>query len=288
MANYPQKVYLNGEIIAAAEAKISVFDRGFLFGDGVYEVMLQIDGNFFYGSEHLNRLSNCLEKINIEYDVSKLSIAIKQLLLASKLQEKDCLLYIQISRGVAPRQHSFPNQIEPTVLIYALPFVLPEINDKSISVATMKDFRWHRCDIKMTSLLGNVMANDMAIKAGNYETVFYRNEKITEASHSNIFFIKDNVVYTHPADENILNGITREQVIQLCIDNRIEICEEAIAVNDINTMDEAFLTGTSTQIASIQKIDNHFYYKGNAIGPLTKKLQKLFLQLKNTYSLDEK
>lgn len=284
MANYPEKVYLNGEIKEASEAKISVFDRGFLFGDGIYEVMLQIDGSFFFGKEHLGRLADCLQKINIEFEVATLPKIIENLLEASGLHQKDCLLYIQVTRGVAPRKHSFPTNIEPTVMLYALPFVLSEINDKPISVLTQKDFRWHRCDIKMTSLLGNVMANDIAIKGGNYETVFHRDGKITEASHSNIFFVKNDVVYTHPADEHILNGITRELVIQLCIDNGIEIRQEAIAQKNITNMEEAFLTGTSTQIASIQKIDDHLYYQDNEIGMITRKLQGLFLQLKNTYT----
>jgi D-alanine transaminase len=134
----------------------------------------------------------------------------------------------------------------------------------------------------MTSLLGNVMANDAAIKDGHYETVFFRNGKITEASHSNIFFVKNYVVYTHPANEKILNGITREIVIQLCIDNGIQIREEAISKEDVFNMDEAFLTGTSTQIASIQKMDEHMYYPGKQAGPMTRRLQELFLNLKNS------
>lgn len=240
MVNYPEKVYLNGEILEASEAKISVFDRGFLFGDGIYEVMLQINGSFFFGKEHLDRLSDCLQKINIEFDASALPNIIQRLLKASGLLGKDCLLYIQVTRGVAPRKHSFPANVKPTVMLYALSYVLPEINDKSISVVTQKDFRWHRCDIKMTSLLGNVIANDIAIKSGNYETVFHRDDKVTEASHSNIFFVKDEVVYTHPADQHILNGITRELVIQFCIDNGIEIRQEAIDQKEITEMDEAF------------------------------------------------
>lgn len=284
MANYPEKVYLNGEILEAQDAKISVFDRGFLFGDGIYEVMLQINGSFFYGKEHLERLSGCLKKINLKFDVSSLLDPIDQLLLASDLKQQDCLLYIQLTRGTAPRRHAFPNSIVPTLMIYALPFVLPDINEKPISVITAKDFRWHRCDIKMTSLLGNVMANDLAIKGGHYEMVFYRDGKITEASHSNIFFVNNGIVYTHTADENILNGITRKIVIQICLEDNIPIEEKAISQEDVSKMEEAFLTGTSTQIASIQKINNHVYYEGNEPGKITKKLQLLFLELKNTYS----
>jgi len=284
MVNYPEKVYLNGQILNSQDAKISVFDRGFLFGDGIYEVMLQINGSFFFGQEHLDRLSDCLQKINIRFNTSSLPNIIDNLLFASNLQNKDCLLYIQITRGVAARKHSFTEGVQPTVMLYALPYILPEINNTPISVVTQKDFRWHRCDIKMTSLLGNVMANDSAIKGGHYETAFFRDEKITEASHSNIFFVKNEIVHTHPADENILNGITREIVLQLCRDHHIPFEEKGIFSEDVSHMDEAFLTGTSTQIASIQKIDNHTYYEGNEPGKITKKLQLLFLELKNTYA----
>jgi len=284
MADYPNKVYLNGQVLNGQDAKISVFDRGFLFGDGIYEVMLQIDGSFFFGQEHLNRLADCLQKINIVFDTTSLPDIIDNLLIANNLHQKDCLLYIQVTRGIAPRKHAFPEAIQPTVMLYAQPCDLPEINNKPISVITQKDFRWHRCDIKMTSLLGNVMANNNAIADGHYETVFYRNGKVTEASHSNIFFVKDGVVYTHPADEHILNGITREIVLQLCRDHKIPFEENAIQYADIAEMDEAFLTGTSTQIASIQKMDEHLYYQGNETGELTKKLQQHFLNLKQTYA----
>ncbi len=284
MTNYPEKVYLNGKIIQANNAKISVFDRGFLFGDGIYEVMLQFNGHFFFGKEHLERLTSCLQKINIDFDTGTLPEIIQKLLASTNLLDQDCLLYIQITRGVAPRKHAFPKKTEPTVLLYAIPFVLPKINKKPISVRTQVDFRWHRCDIKMTSLLGNVMANDMAIKGGHYETVFHRNHIITEASHSNIFFVKESTVYTHPADENILNGITREVVIGLCRDHNIDCQETAISFSDISQMDEAFLTGTSTQIASIRKIDDHEYYSGNCSPKLTLRLQNLFLKLKNSYT----
>ena len=284
MSNYPQKVYLNGEILAAADAKISVFDRGFLFGDGIYEVMLQINGKLFYGKEHLDRLSDCLQKIQIAYDTSALPDIIKTLLIRSDLHEQDCLLYIQITRGVAPRKHAFPRNIQPSVMLYAQPFILPHMNTQNISVVTQADFRWHRCDIKMTSLLGNVMANDTAIKGGHYETIFFRDGVVTEASHSNIFFVKDQIVYTHPADQNILNGITREIVIHICRNNHIVFKEEPIAYSEITKMDEAFLTGTSTQIASIQKIDDHSYYSGAIAPKITKEIQGLFLQLKNSYT----
>ncbi len=278
--SYPDKVYLNGSIVNSADAKVSVFDRGFIFGDGLYEVMVQINGRFFYEKEHLERLQSGLQKINIKFDVSLLKNEILTLLKVAALTDKDCMLYIQITRGVAPRQHSFPADIKPTVMMYAVPKILPEINTVNAHVITRNDFRWSRCDIKMTSLLGNVMLNEEAMQHECYETILHRNGVFTEASHSNLFFVKNGVVYTHPANEYILNGITRIVVIELCHSLGIEIKETPISLAELNTIDEAFLTGTSTQIAAIQQIDDYKLYTGNEKGPVTQRLQEAFLKLK--------
>ena len=278
--SYPEKVYLNGEIRKTEEAKISVFDRGFIFGDGIYEVMVQINGRFFYGDAHFNRLKYCLRKIGIEYDVSRLSTEIPRLLEEVKLTSEDCLIYIQVTRGVAPRQHSFPKGVEPTVFMYAIPKVLPKINESHIEVVTQQDYRWTKCDIKTTSLLGNILANEHAMNNNCFETLFIRDGQITEASHCNVFFIKDSKVYTHPANQFILNGITRQIVLELCERLNIEVIEEGISISDIESYDESFLTGTSTQIASIKKIDKYFLYTDERVGPITRKLQEAYKELK--------
>ena len=278
---YPDKVYLNGNIVPPEDAKISVFDRGFIFGDGIYEVMVQIDGKFFYEKAHLNRLQEGLNKINIAFDTSNLLIEIEKLLNVTELTGKDCLLYIQITRGVAPRQHSYPLDIVPTIMMYAVPKVLPNINSVNAKVITREDFRWSRCDIKMTSLLGNVMLNEEAMQHQCFETILHRDGFFTEASHCNVFFVKNGIVLTHPANELILDGITRQVVFELCKSLHIEIRETPVSVNDISKIDEAFLTGTSTQIASIEQIDNHILYKDNKKGSVTKKLQEAFLKIKS-------
>ncbi|MDO1511066.1 aminotransferase class IV [Maribacter confluentis] len=278
--SYPEKVYLNGKIVNAQEATISVFDRGFIFGDGIYEVMVQINGSFFYGQKHLDRLQEGLDKININFDVGSLTTEIPKLLKATSLTDKDCLLYMQITRGVAPRQHSYPADIHPTVMMYALPKILPNINQANTKVITREDFRWSRCDIKMTSLLGNVMLNEEAMQHGSFETLLYRNGLFTEASHCNVFFVRDQVVYTHPANEYILNGITGAIVKDLCTSLGIALKEIPYPSKELALLDEAFLTGTSTQIAAISQIDNHCLYMGNEKGPITKKLQEAFFNLK--------
>lgn len=276
---FPAKVYLNGNILDAGNAMISVFDRGFLFGDGIYEVMPQINGRFFYGKAHLDRLRWCLGQIGIDADIDAMERAIPRLLEASGLAGRDCLLYMQVTRGVAPRQHSFPKNSSPTVMMYAWPKRLPDINQAHASVVVTKDFRWERCDLKSTSLLGNVMANEFAMQNNCYETMFERNGLITEASHCNVFFVKDGIVHTHPAGPFILGGITRQVVLELCGKLGLKVRLEGIPAENVADMDEAFLTGTSTQLLAIRKVNDHDYFQDTP-GPVTRLLQKAFLDLK--------
>ncbi len=277
--SYPSNVYLNGEILPSGAARVSVFDRGFLFGDGIYEVMAQINGRFFYKEAHMERLRRCLGEIDLDLDVSTLERDIPALLRASDLSGKDCLLYIQVTRGVAPRQHAYPAGVQPTTLMYAWPKTLPDINQTLASTVMRDDFRWSRCDIKMTSLLGNVMANQFAVEHGCYETLFVRDGFVTEASHCNVFFVKGGVVFTHPANAFILDGITRQVVLELCEKLRIEVRLEGVQASDLHGMDEAFLTGTSTQVMAIGSIDGKTV-GGGKTGPVTKRLQEAFLELK--------
>lgn len=277
---YPTKVFLNGRIVDLQEAKISVFDRGFLFGDGVYEVMVGQNGQFYFIEDHFKRLQNSLAKVKIDFQVDSLFPHLNALLQSCSIRDEACLLYIQITRGIAPRKHNFPQDASPSVMMYILKKALPGINKSPLSVITSPDKRWLQCDIKMISLLGNVLANQIAVEHKVYETLLYRENKITEGSHCNVFFVKNDVVYTHPADEYILNGITRQKTIDLCKQLGIEVNEKAITVDELYEMDEAFLTGTTTQIASIKKVNDHFYYEGSTPGAVTAQLQKAFKKLK--------
>ena len=277
--SFPAKVFLNGEILDAKNAHISVFDRGFIFGDGIYEVIARINGKFFYKEAHFNRLQWCLDEIRIPFNARSLESIIPELLEASKLDHEDCMLYIQLSRGVAPRQHSFPKAIIPTVMMYAWPFYFPEINTSHASVVTQEDYRWSRCDIKSTSLLGNVMANENANEKDCFETVFVRDGMITEASHCNVFFVKYGILYTHPAGPYILDGITRQVVLEICEQLQLEVRLEAVKAVEVSNMDEAFLTGTGSQILAIKRLDEHDYFDDQP-GPLTQRIQQAFLELK--------
>ncbi|MGB5237187.1 MAG: aminotransferase class IV [Flavobacteriaceae bacterium] len=276
---YPAKVFINGKILDASDATISVFDRGFIFGDGIYEVMAQVNGRFFYRKAHIDRLKWCLQQVGIRADIGMFESNIPALLEASGLIAKDCMLYMQVSRGTAPRQHSFPHGISPTMMMYAWPKNFPDIEQTHASVLMMEDFRWSRCDIKSTSLLGNVMANEMAMQNDAYETLLVRNGIITEASHCNVFFVKNEIVYTHPAGPLILDGITRQVVLELCEQLKLEVRHEGIAAADIQNMDEAFLTGTGSQVMAIKKVDGNSLFESQS-GPVTLRLQKAFLEKK--------
>jgi len=186
-----------------------------------------------------------------------------------------------VTRGVAPRQHSYPGGIHPSVMMYAWPKTLPDINTAHASAVSMRDFRWSRCDIKSTSLLGNVMANQYAAGHQCYETLFEREGVITESSHCNVFFVKDDTVYTHPTGSYILDGISRQAVLELCRKLNMEVCLEGVPVSKLLTMDEAFLTGTSTQILALKEIDGHAFFKDEP-GPVTRQLQQAFLELKGS------
>ena len=285
--NFPKNVYLNGKIVSTEDAKISVFDRGFLFGDGIYEVMVQLENGLFYKKAHLDRLQDNLNKIGIQYNVKEIDDNLEVLLKASYLTDQSCLIYMQVTRGVAPRKHSYPKGVPATVMMYALPYSLPDINTKNMQAILEPDFRWHRCDIKSISLLGNIMANEDAMNANTNEAALVRDGVISEGSHTNIFFVKDGTVVTHPANEHILNGITRKIVIKLCNDLDIPVNEKTIAENEIEYMDEAFFTGTTTQVASIAQLGSHTFYNNNEIGKVTLKLQKAFAKLreKNTANI---
>lgn len=279
MAAYPTHVYLNGEIVDASEAKVSVFDRGFIFGDGIYEVMARIGGHFFYGDAHWERLDSCLQKIGLSFDIASLKAAVPAVLEASGIEDEDCMIYIQVTRGIAPRQHGYPPDPQPTAMMYAWKKSLPPIETKHSRVVTLEDFRWSRCDIKMTSLLGNVMANQWAMEQDAYETVLIRNGVITEASHCNVFFVKDQTVWTHPADAFILDGITRQVVLEICEALNIPARIEGVPTDRLTQMDEAFLTGTGSQVRAIRQLDDHHYFDAQP-GPVTRRIQEVFLEWK--------
>lgn len=259
---------------------MSVFDRGFMFGDGIYEVTPFYRGQPFRLQEHLDRLKYCLSEIKLPFDLSVLEPLMFEALFRSGLTDKDAAVYIQITRGPAPRTHYFPQDPKPTLLLYAFPVQLENFQEKRWEVLVSEDFRWHRCDIKSTALLANTMSNDDAIMDGYDENLLVRDGFFTEGSHSTAFFVKDHTIYTHPEGPNILSGITRKVVLEICRDLGITCQEEPFLVEEISKAEEVFLTGTTTQITSVSVLQDrrHVLFRGEK-GEITERLQKEFYKI---------
>ncbi len=270
------------------DAKISVFDRGFMHGDGIYEVAPFYKGKPFLLKEHLDRLQYCLNQISLDFDIPGVEDLSFEALERAGLTNSDAAVYMQVSRGMAPRTHFIPKDIQPTFLMYAFPANLEDFENKSWKVLISEDLRWHRCDIKTTSWLANTMANTKSYELGLNETILHRDEVITEGSHSSIFFVKGNKVYTHPEGPEILSGITRKFVIGLCKELGIEIIEKPFLLTEIGKADEVFCTGTTTQLMQVKEIffEGRCIFSNSSKGEILKKLQSAFKE-KTTKSLIE-
>ena len=276
-------VYFNGNFIRKDEVKISPFDRGFQFADGVYEVMRTYNGRIFKMDEHINRLIYSLKEIRINnFDVDSINNTVLELISKNKFKD-DFNIYIQITRGASsPRIHAFPSRkINPTVFITVNPIIQQE-NQEGIKVQLEKDIRWTRCDIKSISLLPSVLAQQSAKENGAWEAVFVRDGFITEGSHTNFFAVKNNIVYTPPLSNFILPGITREVIIDICRNNSIEIKEENIENKDLKTFGEFFITGTTSEIKPVVRFDEWIVKNGKP-GRITKKIQKIFYEYVSNY-----
>ncbi len=275
--SYPNEVYLNGRWLPNEQAAVSVFDRGFMLGDGIYEVIPFYRGKLFTQEEHIQRLQSGLTAVGIAYRADLLKDEAIEAVARSGYDEG--AVYIQVTRGAAPRTHHFPVDVEPTVLLYAYPLSFGGFEKKLIDVVLDEDFRWHRCDIKSISLMANVLANNAARQLGVAEKLLVRQGLITEGTHTSVFFVKQGVVYTHPNGPHILPGITRSVVIACCEALGIEVREEAVAAADLYEVDEAFLTGTTTQVTAIGSVivGDEKRTIGTAAGPVTRRIQEAFI-----------
>jgi len=268
---------MNGEFIPREEAKVDIEDRGYQFGDGIYEVIRVYNGKMFMAKEHLERLSASSEKIGIaiSYSISELTNLLEELIAKNSLSTG--ILYMQFTRGMSPRNHAFPtNAVTPTFVAYTKIMQRPLDNlENGVSAITVEDIRWSRCDIKSLNLLGNVMAKQKAAEAGCYESIQYRELSVTEGSSSNIWIVNGGKVQTHEANQFILNGITRQKIIQLCKENGIEVEEKAFSIEDLIDADEVFLSSTTSEVTPITSVNNVPVKEGE-VGEITKKLQGLF------------
>ncbi|RUO56036.1 aminotransferase class IV [Pseudidiomarina homiensis] len=271
----PESVYLNGEWLAPEAAKVSVFDRGFLFADGIYEVVPVYQGQPFLLEHHLARLERSLAALAIESAGQQFWLELIDDLLARN-QSDNALVYIQVTRGAeAKRSHLPQGPLAPT--IFASVSAMPVHWDvpAPAQATLLEDIRWLRCDIKSISLLGNIMLKQQAQACGALEPILHRDGLITEGASSNYFAVKNGELYTAPTDHLILPGITRMWVIELARELGIPVHEQAFAVTDLAQLDELFLTSSSREVQPIGQIDDIIIGQGGC-GKVTEQLVHAF------------
>ena len=271
-------VYLNGQFVPIEEAKISVLDRGFIFGDAVYEVWRLVKGRLFESDKHLARLANGLSDIHIAPPAESQAAKLKEI--SDRLVKENGIngegsLFLEMSRGVAPRAHQYPKPpVPPTVFLMASPFTPPEeLRSKGAGVILIDDVRWKRCNVKTTQLLPNVMAKQEAFEHDCLDAIFVRDGMITETSHANVVAIIKGTLWTHPIDGSVLPGVTRDVVLELAKKNGVPVREEAMTVDAFRKADEVFLVGTLSDVMPIVKVDGKQVGDGKP-GPVSLKLFK--------------
>jgi D-alanine transaminase len=274
------KVYLNGELVPKEKAMISVDDRGFLFADGIYEVTPAFGGAFFRLDRHLDRMRRGLEALRIDFDPTPMAEVHGALLAANGLEEAPtCYVYVQVTRGVAPRGHAFPTSpVRPTVYAFAREFARParEVWERGFAAATVPERRWSRVDIKAIALLPNCLALQAAAEVGAADALFVRDGVALEGAHNNFFAVLDGVVTTHPATNHILHGITREYVLELTRGMGLPVEERPIQIEELAHADEAFFTGTTTEVRPTVSIDGRLVGDGR-VGAVARRLHDAYV-----------
>jgi D-alanine transaminase len=268
---------INGEITPLSEAKIPALDRGFLFGDAVYEVMWVNQGKMWLEEEHFIRLERSLNLIRIQgVDLSSLAAKVYETITAGKF--KNAIVYIQITRGAAPRSHAFPKDIKPFEFLFVQEFNDPyaEMREKGIHLLSRPDIRWEHCDIKSTNLLANVLAIQDSKEAGCQEVLFYlKDGTITESAHSSLFGVLDGILYTSPSSDLILPGITRNHLLNLIAKDGIAIKEKSLHMEQLGQISELFITGTTSGVLPVVAVDKKNIGEGKP-GPITRRIEKAY------------
>jgi len=279
-------VYLNGQYIPREQASIDVDDRGFLFADGVYEVIHSYEGHLFQMEAHLQRMEHGLRSLRIAIDdvPGSLLQAVREvaewLIVENSLTSGEATVYVQITRGSAPRTHGFPPAGTPPTVYAAARQYIPQRGqaEEGIAVILVPDTRWARCDIKSVALLPNVLARQRAIEAGVADAIFVRAGVALEGTSSNFFGVFSGGVVTAPKTNYILPGITRDVVIGLCADIGVPVHEAPILEHQLGEAEELFLTSTIVEIRPIVRLNDHPVGTG-APGPVTRRIQQAFRDL---------
>lgn len=266
-------VYLNGLLTPLSEARIPVLDRGFIFGDGIYEVIPVYGRRMFRAEQHLARLLRSLGAIGIANPHTRQQwYALIQTVMDAH-PANDQMVYLQVTRGAARRAHAFPANATPTVFIMTNPIVLPSdaVRAKGVACVALEDRRWLRCDIKSTSLLGNVLAAQYAAEHEATEAIQFRDGFLTEASSSNVWIVKNGTLMGPPKGNLILEGIRYALIEELCAANRIAFEARAIARTEVLAADEVLLSSASKEVLAVASIDGQPIGAG-VPGPVGKKL----------------
>ena len=277
-------IYLNGTYSKLNDATLSPLDRGFLFGDGIYEVIRVVNGQLVLENEHLERMEEGLSGIGIDMDSSALAEIpeiSRELIRKNELEENQAKVYIQVTRGAAnPRTHTFPDPpVDPTLFLSAEPFIPhTELHQTGVDVITVPDVRWLRCNLKTVNLLPNSLAKQRAKEAGVNSAIMIRDGVVTESPNANVFGVKGDTLYTYPATNYILNGITRQAVLGFADELGIPVVEQPIREEEMFQLDELFFTGTTTDIQPINNVDGRKIGTGKP-GPVVKEIQDAYEEL---------
>ncbi len=280
-------IYLNGEWMPIEQAKIPVLDRGFIFGDGVYEVIPSYSGHPFRLREHLLRLQASLDAVRIvnPYSIERWSELVREIVTKNRAEDQG--VYLQVTRGVAPRDHAFPKGVKPTVFMMSNPLVTPPASqrERGVAAVTAVDNRWQRCDIKSVSLLANCLLRQVAVDHDAAESVLLREGMLTEGSASNIFLVKSGVIVTPPKTNFILPGITYDVVIELARANGLPLEIRPVAEAEVRAADELWLTSSTKEVLPISTLDGkpvgHGAQAGRP-GPVAARMYQLYQDYKRT------
>lgn len=269
--------YLNGDYTPINQAKVSVLDRGFIFGDGIYDVVPVYGRKLFRFEQHLARLDRNLGKLRIANPHTSDEWLERCRKLIAAHASEDQMIYIQVTRGVAPRDHVMPKDIVPTVFIMATAMKRPGAQTvrEGVACVTAEDFRWERGDIKSTSLLGNVMARQVSADVGATETILFREGQLTEASSSNVWIVRDGAVYGVPKSEHVLEGIRFELIRELCEQEGIPFTLMPIDAAQVHGADELIISSASKEILPVVLLDGQPIGTGKP-GPVFERLYSAY------------